>query len=345
MFLRNCWYVAAYSDEVGQAPLARTLLGEPLVLFRTESGKAVVLEDRCCHRNLPLSMGKREGDCIRCGYHGLKFDAAGQCVEIPGQKEIPPGTKVKAYPLVEKWNFLWIWMGDPQKVDESFFPAWQCLDDTRLTRTMSADGKPLPMKCHWELNNDNLLDLTHVIYVHADTLGGAGVDRNPVTTERFPRSVRMMRWSPNAVPPPLLARLAKYNSQECDRWQATVCEIPSHCTIDAGFGPPGEIGRDGDWDRGVRLRVLITATPETETSSFMFYQHCRNFAVGDEAASAGFTKTIRGVFLDDVAVMEGQQRINSARPDAPTIEIRADVPVVAMRRLVRQFAEQEIAEA
>jgi phenylpropionate dioxygenase-like ring-hydroxylating dioxygenase large terminal subunit len=340
MFLRNGWYVAAYDGELQPEPMTRVILGEPVLLYRIESGKPVALEDRCCHRNLPLSMGKREGDGIRCGYHGLKFDAAGNCIEIPGQKEIPPGTKVKAYPLVEKWHFIWIWMGDPAQCDESLLPAWQCLDDARLTRTMSPDGKPIAMQCHWELNNDNLLDLMHVVYVHADTLGGVGLDRYPITTERFQRSVRMMRWSTDVTPPPLLAQLAKYNAPICDRWQATVCEIPSHCTIDAGFGPPGEIGRDGDWDRGVRLRVLITATPETETSSFMFYQHCRNFAPGDQV-SAGFTKTIRGVFLQDVAVMEGQQRINSARPDAPTMEIRADVPVLAMRRLVRQFAELE----
>ena len=342
MFLRNCWYVAAYDAEVGQAPMTRTILGAPVLLYRTATGQAVALEDRCCHRNLPLSMGKREGDGIRCGYHGLKFDPGGNCVEIPGQKEIPPGTKVRAFPVLEKWHFLWIWMGDPAKRDESLLPAWQCLDDARLTRTMSPDGKPLPMKCHWQLNNDNLLDLMHVVYVHSDTLGGAGLDRYPITTERLERSVRMMRWSNDVTPPPLLAQLAKYNAEKCDRWQATVCEIPSHCTIDAGFGPCGEIGRDGDWDRGVRLRVLITATPETETSSFMFYQHCRNFAPGDPV-SEGFTKTIRGVFLQDVAVMEGQQRINSALPAAPTIEIRADVPVLAMRRLVRQFAEREAA--
>jgi len=341
MFLRNCWYVAAYDCEVGRDPLARTLLGEPVVLFRTESGTPVALEDRCCHRNLPLSMGVREGDALRCGYHGLKFDASGVCVEIPGQKEIPSSARVRTYPVLEKWNFVWIWLGDPAKRDESLLPAWQCLEDPKLTRTLGNDGKPLPMKCHWELNNDNLLDLMHVVYVHADTLGGTGLDRNPITTERFPRSVRMLRWSPNVTPPPLLARLAKYNGDNVDRWQATVCEIPSHCTIDAGFTSAGQVGRDGDWNRGVRLRALITATPETKTTSFMFYQQTRNFAVGDEEASSRFIKNIRDVFFQDIAVMEGQQRINSAKPDAPRTEIRADAPVIAMRRLVQQFAAAE----
>ncbi len=341
MFLRNCWYVAASAAELGETPLARTLLGHPVLLYRTEAGRAVALEDRCCHRNLPLSLGRREGDAIRCGYHGLKFDSEGRCIEIPGQKEIPADARIRSYPVIEKWDFVWIWTGDPARRDDSLMPHWDCLDDSRFTRTMGNDGRPLPMKCHWELNNDNLLDLMHVVYVHAESLGGAGIDRNPVTTERFARGVRMMRWSARVTPPPLLARLAKYNGDNVDRWQATVCEIPAHCTIDAGFGPAGEIERDGDWDRGVRLRALITATPETETSSFMFYQHCRNFAVGDEEASRRFGKNIRDVFLQDIVVMEGQQRINAALPDASRIAIRADAPVIAMHRLVEEFAARE----
>ncbi|HVA14858.1 MAG TPA: aromatic ring-hydroxylating dioxygenase subunit alpha [Stellaceae bacterium] len=345
MFLRNFWYVAAYGSELGHAPLARSLLGEPVLLYRTETGAAVALEDRCCHRNLPLSMGTREGDGIRCGYHGLKFDARGMCVEIPGQKEIPPGTRVKSYPLVERFNFVWLWMGDSAQRDDRLLPRWQCIDDPTLTTTMGNGGQALPMKCHWELNNDNLLDLMHVVYVHSDTLGGAGIESNPVTTERFPTGVRMLRWSPHAEPPPLLAQLAGFASKDTDRWQATVCELPSHCTIDAGFAAAGTVARDGNWDGGVRLRALITATPETETSSFMFYAQSRNFAVGNDDVSQRFIKNIRAIFDQDIRVMEGQQRINSALPNAPRIEIRGDTPVIAMHRLVEQFATRERAGA
>src|SRR5262249_18409397 len=140
---------------------------------------------------------------------------------------------------------------------------------------------------------------------------------------------------------PLLAQLAGFNGKDVDRWQGTVCELPSHCTIDAGFGAAGTIARDGDWDKGVRLRALITATPETETTSFMFYCQCRNFAVGNEEVSRRFIKNIRDIFLQDITVMEGQQRINSALPNAPRIEIRADTPVIAMHRLVEQYAVRE----
>jgi vanillate O-demethylase monooxygenase subunit len=346
MFLRNFWYVAAYAAEVGPTPLARTILNEPVLLYRTEAGTAVALEDRCCHRNLPLSFGMREGDGIRCGYHGLKFDARGDCIEIPGQKEIPPGTRVKAYPLVEKFNFVWLWMGDPQKCDDSLLPKWDCINDPKLATTMGNGEKALPLKCNWELNNDNLLDLMHVVYVHGDTFGGAGLDANPVTTERFPTSVRMMRWSPHVEPPPLLAQLAGFSGKDTDRWQETVCELPSHCTIDAGFAAVGEASRDGGgWEKGVRLRALITVTPETETSCLMFYAQVRNFAVGNQQVSQNFGHTIRAIFDQDIRVMEAQQRINTLLPNAPRVEIRCDTPVIAMHRLVEQVAARERAGA
>src|SRR3974377_2452185 len=111
-FLKNCWYVAAQADEVGVAPLGRTLLGEPVVLYRKEDGTAVALEDRCCHRRAPLSKGVLIGDALQCGYHGFPFDAAGACIRIPGQDRVPLGIGVRGYPLVERHAFLWIWMGE-----------------------------------------------------------------------------------------------------------------------------------------------------------------------------------------------------------------------------------------
>jgi vanillate O-demethylase monooxygenase subunit len=246
--------------------------------------------------------------------------------------------------VIERWNFVWLWMGDAAKRDESLLPGWQCIDDPKLTTTMGNGCQALPMKCNWELNNDNLLDLIHVVYVHPGTLGGVGLDSNPVTTERLTNGVHMMRWSAHVEPVPLLAKLAGFNSPVSDRWQATLCELPSHCTIDAGFAEAGKLDRHGDRDQGVRLRALITATPETETTSFMFYAQSRNFATGNDEVSKRFIQQIRAIFDQDIAVMEGQQRINSMLPDAPRIEIRCDVPVVAMHRLVMQAAARECAE-
>ena len=340
MYLWNCWYVAACSAEVGRTPFARTLLDLPVMLYRTEAGTPIAFEDRCCHRNLPLSLGSVEGDAIRCGYHGLKFDASGACIEIPGQPAIPPGAKVRRYPLIERWNFVWIWLGDPACVDESLMPDWSYVDRPNTATVVGNGGKPLHMKCNWELNNDNLMDLSHVFFVHRSTLGGSGFDRFPVKTERGERSVRMSRWNIDVAPTPIFAQYLNYKGN-VDRWQITVAEAPTHCAVDAGFAPTGQADPDkeSDRDRFIRFRPLITATPETESTSFMFYCHSRNFAVEDQALSARVMEDFRRVFYEDIAVMEAQQRNNDR--GGGNIDINADIPVLALRRLLRQMAAAE----
>src|SRR5215469_11599016 len=157
MFIKNCWYVAGWASEVPQDTFfSRTLLSIPVVLWRKqEDGKVIAFEDRCCHRGAPLSKGRREGDCVRCMYHGLKFDATGACVEVPGQDRIPPRMKVKSFPVVERHKWLWIWMGDPAKADPSLIPDTRWLDDPAWA---SLEGYT-----HYETNYiliaDNLLDL------------------------------------------------------------------------------------------------------------------------------------------------------------------------------------------
>ena len=122
MFLRNCWYAAYWSKDLGRGPEARTILNEPVAFFRKEDGTPVAFADRCCHRAAPLSRGICVGDGLQCGYHGLRYDDSGAVVEVPGQSRVPPGARVRCYPVREKWKTVWIWMGDPEKVDESAIP-------------------------------------------------------------------------------------------------------------------------------------------------------------------------------------------------------------------------------
>jgi phenylpropionate dioxygenase-like ring-hydroxylating dioxygenase large terminal subunit len=340
MFLRNCWYVAAWSEEVTRAPLARIFLGFPVMLYRTGSGEAVALEDRCCHRNLPLSMGTIEGDDVRCDYHGLKFAPSGACIEIPGQPQIPPEARVARYPLIERWGLLWIWMGDAAKADEAWLPQWHYIAEPGWAVIKGNDARPMPMKCSWELNNDNLLDLSHVAYVHPKTLGGHGTDIFPVTTERLPRSVRMIRWMPNLDPIPLWAKYIG-NIGKVDRWQVTEAELPSHCMVDVGFAPAGTTAIDKGRETAPRMRVMLTATPETENTSFLFYVQIRNWGLEDEAFTKRFARDSRGIFDEDVVIMEAQQRVAETMPQAATINIRSDAPHLAMRKLVQQALEAE----
>ena len=170
IFLRNCWYVAAWDHELLHgAKLARTILEKPVVLFRGESGRYIALDNRCCHRGAPLSMGRVEGDCIRCMYHGMKYDASGVCVQIPGQSRIPESLRVTSYPVQERGHLVWIWLGDPARADPALIVDYPPLHDPAWR------GVPayLHYDANWLLIVDNLSDFAHLAFVHTNTLGGS----------------------------------------------------------------------------------------------------------------------------------------------------------------------------
>ena len=169
-WLRNCWQVAAFSREVAGGQLVpRRICGDDVVLYRSSTGEPVALEDKCAHRFAPLSKGVLVGDVLRCGYHGLCYDTTGKCVEIPGQSFIPPRARVRAYPVVERHRLLWIWMGDPEQAQPDSIPRYEFHNDhaqwPHLTHTKH-------IACNYRLVIDNLLDLTHLAYVHKQTIGG-----------------------------------------------------------------------------------------------------------------------------------------------------------------------------
>jgi vanillate O-demethylase monooxygenase subunit len=186
------------------------------------------------------------------------------------------------------------------------------------------------------------MDLSHVVYVHAETLGGLDMVKFPIRTERHERMVAMRRFAFNMPPTPLFAKYLGINSTGMDRWSESELTAPSHCIVDASFAPPGMF-KPGDVrkDPPVGFRALITATPETEETSFMFYAQCRNFARDDAELTKRFVKDFRGVFFQDIAVMEAQQRVNAQRPDAPRIDVNGDAPQLAMRALVQRLAAEE----
>ena len=235
-FLKNTWYVAAWSHEIAaDTMLARTLIRVPLLFWRGGGGKVVALDDRCCHRAAPLSKGRREGDNIRCMYHGLLFDKTGKCVEIPSQDFIPPAAKVRSYPVVERFKWIWIWMGDADQADPSLIPDTHTLDD--------AGWRGTPGYLHYAANylliTDNLLDFSHLSYVHETTLGGsakyAGI-RPKVT--RNGRSVRVERWLIDDEPAPFLRNLKTWTGN-VDRWNIYDVVLPGVLLMDSGSAPTG----------------------------------------------------------------------------------------------------------
>jgi phenylpropionate dioxygenase-like ring-hydroxylating dioxygenase large terminal subunit len=212
MFVRNCWYVAAWSSEVPDSGMTSlSIANEPVLIYRTSQGEVVVLEDRCCHRQAPLSLGRREADNIRCMYHGLKFEPSGRCIEIPGQATIPDRARVRRYPAVDRHSWVWVWMGDASLADPALIPAAVGLDDPAWTlRSGRIDYQANHMLIH-----DNLCDFSHIAYVHEKTFG-LGDDRIAKTRPKIstlPRGIRVERWALNAPVPPYISAVTAQ-----DRW-------------------------------------------------------------------------------------------------------------------------------
>ena len=235
MFLRNYWYVAATDTEVERKPLGRIILGEPIVFYRLEDGTPVALEDRCAHRHLPLSMGKLVGDTLQCHYHGLRYDKTGTCVRVPGQDMIPRSARVRSYPVVERYHWLWIWMGDPALADPAKITDYHWLDDPNW----GAKGQYLHVKCNWQLVVDNLLDLTHLAFVHETTIGNSAlVDQAQVKVQRTQDNVTVTRWIIDAPPPPTFVKAGGFTSN-VDRWQIINFTPPAFLRLDVGATPTG----------------------------------------------------------------------------------------------------------
>jgi vanillate O-demethylase monooxygenase subunit len=337
MYPLNCWYVAAWSDEVGQAPLARTLLDEPVVLYRGADGRAIALEDRCPHRNLPLSFGRVQGDELVCGYHGLAFAADGRCTVVPGQDKVPPQARVRSFPLQEQDGLVWFWPGDPALAAGTPPPAYPFHADPHW-----AHGKDhVPIRGAWQLLNDNLLDLSHVGYVHGKTIGG-----NPqvhsgaqMRVDREGEEVVVRRWLPDSPPPPTYVRGVGFTGN-IDRWME-IRFVPALITIYIGANDVGQ-GYDeaGHMDK-LGIRIFNGITPETATSSHYFWSAAHNFRVDEPEVTRAFAAEIAATFAEDKLVIEAQQQRFDQYPNRPTVQIRADAGGVHARRVIAERLQRE----
>ncbi len=336
MFLRNHWYAAAWSHELGAAPLARVFLGEPVVLYRGADGRPVALADRCCHRALPLSLGRVIGDDIECGYHGLRFDPSGACVQVPGQSRVPAGARVAAYPVAERDGWIWIWMGDPALADEAAILDlfWQDGPDWVAT------GEVLHIACDYMLLIDIQLDNTHATYVHPATLGSDAIQATPPDVIRDGDRLHVRRWMLDVAPPPIWASAGRFTGN-VDRWILATFTPPTACIFDIGAALAGSGAPEGDRSQGITMRTTHFMTPETETTTHYFWLFARNYRLDDDGLSARLHKGIAETFHEDVDVVEAQQRSISARPDAPRIDVNADAPTVQMRRLMERLITEE----
>lgn len=331
-FLQNFWYAAGWSREITARPLARRILGQPLALFRTEGGKAAAVDDCCPHRMAPLSFGEVVGETLRCGYHGLRFDCEGACIEIPGQVSIPPRAKVRAYPVVERWGFAWIWMGNPAAADPAEIPPlpWMSAPD------WTYNSGTIVYECNYVLLLDNLIDLSHTTFVHRQTIGTDDVARTPIRTTADASRVLVERYMNDTDPSVLYIRAGDFTGR-VDRWQRIEYTPPTNVIIDAGAVPTGT----NDKSRGIDTRIVNIITPESETRTFHFWAFVRNFKLSDRDLDAFIEKAIVQTFNEDKVLIDGQQRNVNARPQQRMLDNNADLGVVQARRIVDRLLQRE----
>ena len=156
--LMNVWYMGARVYKVSENPISRCLLGNTSVFFRKKDGEVVARRDRCPNRFAPLSRGKVIDHHIQCPYHGLIFDASGQCVAYPLDDNAPRTMHVQSFSIVEHDDIIWLWPGNPKERDRSMILDFSYLLDTRTFRHVFDCTR---VESHFEFEADNLMVLSH----------------------------------------------------------------------------------------------------------------------------------------------------------------------------------------
>ncbi|MBC2777335.1 Rieske 2Fe-2S domain-containing protein [Parasphingopyxis marina] len=346
-FIRNAWYVACYAEDIGEALFARRLLDEPVLLYRKEDGTPVAMLDRCPHRFAYLSKGRRIGDEVECIYHGLRFGADGGCTRSPYHESPPANIAVATFPVVERWGMIWIWMGDAALADPDLVPDHSHLE----AEDMHTAHIHYTFQGNWQLGNDNLLDLTHLFWLHANSIGGYKDEAGPApgevyTAKQVGDEVHSTTLTPNVTKPSAVPnRLPE--GEPYDQWNDTIWRAPADIRFFIHASPVGQ--REGSIPYMTQSHIM---TPETATSTHYYSPVARSWDK-DPAKDEGWTSFFKAIFdAEDgpmMADVEEQMAGRDLMEMRPVVLPRDRAAILARRTVARILAaergETEIAEA
>lgn len=339
--VRDRWYIAAFSNEITREPMERTILGKAVVMYRTEAGMAVAMYGLCPHRYYPLALGKLEGDSIVCGYHGFTFAYDGKCVRIPSQET---GARFcqPTYRIEERGPLCWIWMGNPDRCDPDLIPPYE---DFGLDQPGWRNGTQfvLHMKGRSQLLVDNLMDLTHLPYVHYQIPGGDVFNRAERVSEERARSyrLRLLVKSPWTGFFDLLFGPQHRFEGLCD--METVTDFygpelirtsgPIITAIEGREDVPNELGH---------VYFLHGITPETETSTHYWSLIPRSHRLEDDGLNHLLTEMDREVRLQDVAAIEAVEvRVDAGAAFQRELLAKSDAPAAKVRQKIQALLDAE----
>jgi len=338
-FLRNAWYVACWSDDVQQSQLFhRKLLDEDVVFFRKNDGIPVALFDRCPHRFIPLHLGHLKDGVIECCYHGLQFDCTGRCIKNPhGDGKIPAAAKVRSYPVTDRHGLLWIWMGD-READPKTIPDYSMLDagsGFHLTKGQ------VHIDANYILMGENLLDLSHVAYLHDGLIGSAQmVDTLPSIREEN-EVLHVDREMPNVDVPAVFDMLFRQDGKPVDAWQNISWKAPGCFLLDAGVKALGGKREVMGWYYGIHL-----LTPETRSTTHYHFASARPpGSISDAATDAELARLRQIAFAEqDKPIVDAQQRAVGDKDFGAMhpVLLAIDAGPVRMRRTLERLIKQEV---
>jgi vanillate O-demethylase monooxygenase subunit len=333
-FASDQWYVAGHGHEVRRGLLARTILGEPIVFYRTVTGDPVGLADRCVHRRFPLSQSTLDGDRVVCGYHGFTYDPSGACVSVPAQQRIPRTARVKRYPVVERDSLLWVWIGDESAADPAAIPRAPWLAGAGWATVSGMEHVP----ARYSLVVDNLLDLSHETYLHAGTIGTPEVAATPITTEVDDDRgiVYVSRHMVGAECPPFYAKSTGIQTR-IDRWQDIEYHPPCLYQLHVRVAPTG-VPPEPD-DRGAfHVEVVYAITPETAHTTHLSWAVARDFALDDPEVSQFLHDSNRTVIGQDIAALTTLERVVAEEAAGyRELSVNIDTGGLGARRLLKRM--------
>lgn len=340
-YLMNTWYVAALSTEVdGEALFKRTLLETPVVIYRKADGTPVAMHDRCPHRFVPLSMGKRDGDSVVCPYHGLTFDCSGKCTKNPhGNQKIPAAAQVKSYPLLERHGFIWIWMGD-QPADASALPDFGTLDighDNGIAHTY------MKWPCYYELITDNVMDLSHVDHVHGEIITTRG-QLSPMIPKLEENNGQVaVQWNWSQTPPMLIFNdFLPEPGVEARHFVRVTWSAPTNLQLTIGATQDDKAPLD--YEHTVGQYDLHACTPEDADNTHYFFATRRNHIEDNADFNKMKIEAMHGAFLNEDGPILTAVHENMGTTDffalSPVL-ISSDLGPVRVRRLLQQMIDAE----
>ncbi len=336
-YVKNAWYVAGWASEFSRELTRVTIVETDIVMYRTQAGHVVALLDRCPHKFLPLSMGKLVGDDVQCGYHGSTYDKTGVCVRVPGQERIPKAACVRAFPVIERHDIVWIWLGERHAADESQLfdlaqftdPAWE-----------AHQGDALHIGSSYLNLAENLVDPAHVSFVHPTTLGNPQSEDVPVQFDTSGDVITAWRWIRNAPPVGFFQRFGGF-SGNVDRWHYYYLHLPSVAVIDFGSADTQKALPEDRREEGVRVFAVHLLTPVSAEHTIDRWMHLRNVQTGDDAVAEQMDELFRITFDEDKAILEAMALEERKAKDQSQVLFTIDKGAVAYRKRIADLIAAE----